>query len=765
ICNLKMTGASSGSSDATPLLGVSQPISLAKPTEKEQLLSQQLDSTLKSFNLYETEEEMETRLEVLRNVNSLVKKWVYEVSLAKMPPEECEKVGGKLFTFGSYRLGVHGRGADIDSLCVVPRHIDRSDFFTSFYKMLSEDPQVTELIAVEEAFVPLIKLYYSGIEMDILFARLALKEVPDHQNLHDDMLLKNLDEKCIRSLNGSRVADQILRLVPKVDTFTLTLRAIKLWAQNHGIYSNVLGFLGGVTWAILVARVCQLYPNYAPAKLVNRFFMVFSSWEWPHPVLLKDIDSSPRPDISGLHDLVWDPRTRSTDRYHLMPIITPAFPEQNSTFNVTTSTRTILMNEFREGLEISNEVMEGHSEWSELFEEVNFFSRYKHFLVVVCAAQSVEHHLVWEGMVKSKLRHLIGSLERNPRITIGHINPKTYKPNNPAPFNLGYDNPVAEMWFIGLEFNKSMMGTKNVVLTDEITGFHDTVNRATKYSKGREEYTDDMKIALNYVARKDLIKWIPKAELTKGRAARKPAVAPAAAAGSTPNTPRPIVERRESTSASTDGSAAAATPTTAAAAAAASSVDSIQTPSSTTTAAAAAAAGEVSSTTEQPGTSSGGEAEKRGGEEEGEMKKKMNGELTAESNGADVIMDGTCTSSSSASSEAVVTSSSICLAENPPTSGAASAAAAAPLLSHSISLPNLGAAATSDRQPAQQLPLSSVAEANAANPVPSETAKNELLSGLDVRVIKRKLSASGADGGALEADETAACKARRVEAV
>ncbi|GMS80392.1 hypothetical protein PENTCL1PPCAC_2567, partial [Pristionchus entomophagus] len=546
-----MTGASSGSSDSTPLLGVSQPISMAKPTEKEVTLSDQLDLTLKSFNLYESDEEMETRLEVLRNVNSLVKKWVKEVSLTKMPADECDKVGGKLFTFGSYRLGVHGRGADIDSLCVVPRHIDRSDFFTSFYKMLSEDPNVTDLHAVEDAFVPVIKLYYNKIDMDILFARLALKEVPDDQTLHDDMLLKNLDEKCIRSLNGSRVADQILRLVPRVDTFTLTLRAIKLWAQNHGIYSNVLGFLGGVSWAILVARVCQLYPNYAPSKLVNRFFLVFAKWDWPHPVLLKDIDSSPRPDISSLHDLVWDPRTRSTDRYHLMPIITPAFPEQNSTFNVTTSTRTILMSEIQEGLEITTDVMDGHCEWKELFEEVNFFSRYKHFLVVVCAAESEEHHLVWEGMVKSKLRHLIGSLERNPRITLGHINPKTYKPNtNPYPFQIGYENPIAEMWFVGLEFNKSMMGTKNVVLTEEITGFHDTVNRATRYSKGRETFTDDMKMLLNYVARKDLIKWISKSELTKGRPARKPTVVPTA--GSTPSTPR-IVERRESQSASMDG--------------------------------------------------------------------------------------------------------------------------------------------------------------------------------------------------------------------
>ena len=52
------------------------------------------------------------------------------------------------------------------------------------------------------------------------------------QDLRDDHLLKNLDQKCVRSLNGCRVTDEILRLVPNVETFRLALRAIKLWAKR-----------------------------------------------------------------------------------------------------------------------------------------------------------------------------------------------------------------------------------------------------------------------------------------------------------------------------------------------------------------------------------------------------------------------------------------------------------------------------------------------------------------------------------------------------
>jgi hypothetical protein len=80
-----------------------------------------------------------------------------------------------------FRLGVHNKGADIDALCVVPRHILREDYFASFYEILKKQPEVTELRAVPEAFVPVIKMSFDGIEIDLTFARLALKEVADNQ--------------------------------------------------------------------------------------------------------------------------------------------------------------------------------------------------------------------------------------------------------------------------------------------------------------------------------------------------------------------------------------------------------------------------------------------------------------------------------------------------------------------------------------------------------------------------------------------------------
>lgn len=83
---------------------------------------------------------------VLGRVASLVKKFVQKVSIARgLSEAAANAAGGKIFTFGSYRLGVHGPGSDIDTLCVVPKHVTREDFFDVFESMLREFEGVAEV--------------------------------------------------------------------------------------------------------------------------------------------------------------------------------------------------------------------------------------------------------------------------------------------------------------------------------------------------------------------------------------------------------------------------------------------------------------------------------------------------------------------------------------------------------------------------------------------------------------------------------------------
>lgn len=278
---------------------------------------------------------------------------------------------------------------------------------------------------------------------------------------------------------------------------------------EHGIYSNSLGYFGGVSWAMLVARTCQLYPNAVAATLVHKFFLVFSRWKWPQPVLLK------QPDNVNLGFTVWDPRINTQDRYHLMPIITPAYPQQNSTFNVSSSTSKVIQNEFKEGMEITDEIMLGNAGWDKLFQTPNFFLKYRHFIVLLVSSATADDHLEWCGLIESKIRILIGNLERNQHINLAHVNPKCFE-KPPVNLSLKKDKdvekiPIAEcekneneptsnetpsesetertptpasqetssdfcsMWFIGLEFERT--ANLNVDLTVSIQSFTDSVHK------------------------------------------------------------------------------------------------------------------------------------------------------------------------------------------------------------------------------------------------------------------------------------------------
>ena len=214
-----------------------------------------------------------------------------------LPPSTIESAGGKIFTYGSYRLGVygpgesvvldslngecwcrwHGRltasGSDIDTLVVVPKYITREDFFEylpPILKRMAPPGAIEGMKPVPDAYVPILKFEFSGIEIDLIFSRLAVSSVPLTLDLKDKGLLRGLDEQDLRSLNGTRVTDEILELVPQKTTFRTALRAIKLWAQRKRsicIKRRALTFLScrpsdlrqrhRISWGCCMGHACR----------------------------------------------------------------------------------------------------------------------------------------------------------------------------------------------------------------------------------------------------------------------------------------------------------------------------------------------------------------------------------------------------------------------------------------------------------------------------------------------------------------------------
>jgi len=410
-----------------------EPISLAPPTALDRKQTKDLDQYLRDQGLYESRDEAELREEVLGQLDQIVKQWIRGV--AALRGQSPDDANAKIYTFGSYRLGVHGPGADIDTLCVGPSYAQRStDFFGDdphcLQHILSKLPEVDALRGVPNAYVPVIECKFRGISIDLLYAQLAVPVVREDIDIGATATLRHCDDQSVRSLNGCRVTDMILKEVPDVVAFRTSLRCLKLWAEKRGVYSNVTGYLGGVNWAILVAYVCKLYPKATASVLVSRFFKVYTSWPWPTPIMLRPIEKD-----ASLAMPVWDPRENGRDRSHLMPIITPAYPAMNSSYNVSDCTLEVMKAEFKRGDEVCSEILAGTTDdnskeeekknvgdneggatkqqqgsyWGKLLEPVQFFQGFKHFLQIEVIASSKEDFEIWEGWVHSRMRLLIKS--------------------------------------------------------------------------------------------------------------------------------------------------------------------------------------------------------------------------------------------------------------------------------------------------------------------------------------------------------------------
>ncbi|KAJ7965916.1 nuclear poly(a) polymerase [Quillaja saponaria] len=477
-------GSSMGPHHPAKNYGITKPISLAGPTEADLQRNMELEKLLVDSGLYESKEEAAKREDVLSRLNQIVKNWVKQLTRQRGYTDQMvEDANAVIITFGSYRLGVHGPGSDIDTLCVGPSYVNREeDFFMILHNTLAEMEEVTELQPISDAHVPVMKFKFLGISIDLLYASISLLVVPEDLDISHGSVLYNIDEPTVRSLNGCRVADQILKLVPNVQHFRMTLRCLKFWAKRRGVYSNVTGFLGGVNWALLVARVCQLYPNAIPSMLVSRFFRVYTQWRWPNPVMLCSIEEN------ELGFPVWDPRRNPRDRFHHMPIITPAYPCMNSSYNVSTSTLRVMTEQFSFGNKLCEEIELNKSHWSTLFEPYLFFEVYKNYLQVDIISADADDLLAWKGWVESRLRQLTLKIERDTNGMLQcHPYPNEYEDTSkPCPHCA---------FFMGLQRKEGIRGQEGQQfdIRGTVEEFRQEINMYSYWKPGMDIYVSHVR--------------------------------------------------------------------------------------------------------------------------------------------------------------------------------------------------------------------------------------------------------------------------------
>ncbi|KAK7856708.1 nuclear poly(A) polymerase 3 [Quercus suber] len=343
-------------------------------------------------------EEEEKRRNVIVKLKQIVLAWIKKVAWQhRLPKQQIAATSGTILTYGSYGLGVHGSDSDIDALCVGPFFATMADdFFVVLRNMLKGRPEVSEIHCVKDAKVPLMRFKFDGISIDLPFAQLKVLSVPENVDVLNPFFLRDIDETSLKSLSGVRANKRILQLVPNVENFQSMLRCVKLWAKRRGVYGNLLGFLGGVHLAILVAFVCQGNPNASLNALIMNFFKTFALWHWPTPVIL--LDGLPAPGDAM--------ETRS-----LMPIRLPCSPYEYCHSNITRSTHYKIRTEFLQGYTRTRDLLKPDFDWGSIFEPYPYSKIHSRFLKIYLSASEQDELGDWVGWVKSRFRSLIVKLE------------------------------------------------------------------------------------------------------------------------------------------------------------------------------------------------------------------------------------------------------------------------------------------------------------------------------------------------------------------
>ena len=141
---------------------------------------------------------MQLRTRSIQMLQEIVETWYLHVGHEQgVDRHLLENKKAKLLVFGSYRLGVHFQGTDIDAICVFPTFVAKEEFLDGFKAFLLGKEHVTDVLKIQEAQAPIIKCKVQGISFDLLYASVDLA----HINSQNDIEKMIQNESLFRKLN------------------------------------------------------------------------------------------------------------------------------------------------------------------------------------------------------------------------------------------------------------------------------------------------------------------------------------------------------------------------------------------------------------------------------------------------------------------------------------------------------------------------------------------------------------------------------------
>ncbi|MCP3097484.1 RNA repair domain-containing protein [Myxococcus sp. K15C18031901] len=324
----------------------------------------------------------------------------------------CEQSGATLHLYGSSLLGTAGVDGDVDAVALGPSDLSRQDFARALTDLVAarRASPLDSARFVADAAIPLVKLSLGGLGIDLTYA--SRPEGMD-ADAPPELLARQeegLDVAGQRALLGLLDSQELLAHVSReegeLEHFRALLRLVKTWAKARGLYSHALGYLGGLSWAVMVAWARTRAPGAAStsdAARLAHFFQTFAAWPWPQPVGLTPEATRYHPD--GKRDL--------------FPVIAPAMPARNTARNVSRSTVRVLREELTRALELITQARQDASPaaWSALFEPVEP-PRIASTRLRVSVSAPRSDLVVEQGWVLGHITELVYRLEGDRRLAV-----------------------------------------------------------------------------------------------------------------------------------------------------------------------------------------------------------------------------------------------------------------------------------------------------------------------------------------------------------
>lgn len=296
--------------------------------------------------------------------------------------------------------------------------------FLSAFPAILKQRGIDDAVVVSATRVPVVKFHLNDTSVDVVCVSYASICAPAEDDLLPLSVFQRISKETRQSVQGFRTILEIRRRIPvPMDLYSTTLRTVKFWAMQRKIYGNNYGFPAGVALAVMVARVCQVFPASLPNALVRFFFLFYRQWlgkqSTVSPLFITEkIKPEPSPRIHGMWE-TWD-NHRDSCKEDLLPVLNPAYPHNNTCYNVGRSGRDHFYREIvRANAILQQQQAPGTAmtHWDDLWPLYRIGDDYSKFVIVEVAevdglsTQERQGFESWILLIESKLKILLFSLE------------------------------------------------------------------------------------------------------------------------------------------------------------------------------------------------------------------------------------------------------------------------------------------------------------------------------------------------------------------